>query len=219
MIDIPASFWLDANEIKFPALNLALKEPNGLIGIGGDLSSDRLLHAYSEGIFPWYGKDDPILWYSPDPRMVITPEAFHLSKSLRKTINSSKFDVSINTVFSEVMTNCQKVSRAGQSGTWISEDMIKAYNILHNSGYAHSYEVFLDNKLVGGLYGVTLGRVFFGESMFSLVSNASKVAFAYLLQNSNYKLIDCQVQNKHLESLGAFKMPRDLFVQQLKAFV
>ena len=219
MIDIPASFWLDANEIKFPERNLALKEPNGLIGIGGDLSSDRLLHAYSEGIFPWYGKDEPILWYSPDPRMVITPEAFHLSKSLRKTINSSKFDVSVNTVFSEVMTNCQKVSRAGQSGTWISEDMIKAYNILHNSGYAHSYEVFLDNKLVGGLYGVTLGRVFFGESMFSLVSNASKVALAYLLQNSNYKLIDCQVQNKHLESLGAFKMPRDLFVQQLKAFV
>ena len=219
MIDIPASFWLDANEIKFPELNLALKEPNGLIGIGGDLSSDRLLHAYSEGIFPWYGKDEPILWYSPDPRMVITPKAFHLSKSLRKTINSSKFDVSVNTVFSEVMTNCQKVSRAGQSGTWISEDMIKAYNILHDSGYAHSYEVFLDNKLVGGLYGIALGRVFFGESMFSLVSNASKVAFAYLLQYSNYKLIDCQVENKHLESLGAFKMPRDLFVQQLKAFV
>ena len=219
MIDIPASFWLDANEIKFPELNLALKEPNGLIGIGGDLSSDRLLHAYSEGIFPWYGKDEPILWYSPDPRMVITPEAFHLSKSLRKTINSSKFDVSVNTVFLEVMTNCQKVSRVGQSGTWIGEDMIKAYSILHDSGYAHSYEVFLDNKLVGGLYGVALGRVFFGESMFSLVSNASKVAFAYLLQYSNYKLIDCQVENKHLESLGAFKMPRDLFVQQLKAFV
>ena len=219
MIDIPASFWLDANEIKFPDLNLALKEPNGLIGIGGDLSSDRLLHAYSEGIFPWYGKDEPILWYSPDPRMVITPEAFHLSKSLRKTINSSKFDVSVNTVFSEVVTNCQKVSRVGQSGTWIGEDMIKAYNILHDSGYALSYEVFLDNKLVGGLYGVALGSVFFGESMFSLVSNASKVAFAYLLQYSNYNLIDCQVENKHLESLGAFKMPRDLFVQQLKAFV
>ena len=219
MIDIPASFWLDANEIKFPELNLALKEPNGLIGIGGDLSSDRLLHAYSEGIFPWYGKDEPILWYSPDPRMVITPDAFHLSKSLRKTINSSKFDVSINTVFSEVMTNCQKVSRVGQSGTWIGEDMIKAYNILHDSGYALSYEVFLDNKLVGGLYGVALGSVFFGESMFSLVSDASKVAFAYLLQYSNYKLIDCQVENKHLESMGAFKMPRDLFVQQLKAFV
>ena len=219
MIDIPASFWLDANEIKYPALNLALKEPNGLIGIGGDLSSDRLLYAYSEGIFPWYGKDEPILWYSPDPRMVITPEAFHLSKSLSKTINSSKFDVSVNTVFLEVITNCQKVSRVGQSGTWIIEDMIKAYSILHDSGYAHSYEVFLDDKLVGGLYGVALGSVFFGESMFSLVSNASKVAFAYLLQNSNYKLIDCQVENKHLESLGAFKMPRDLFVQQLKAFV
>ena len=219
MIDIPTSFWLDANEIKFPPINLALKEPNGLIGIGGDLSSERLLHAYSEGIFPWYGKDEPILWYSPDPRMVITPEAFHLSKSLRKTINSSKFDVSVNTVFSEVVMNCQKVSRVGQSGTWIGEDMIKAYNILHDSGYALSYEVFLDNKLVGGLYGVALGSVFFGESMFSLVSDASKVAFAYLLQYSNYKLIDCQVENKHLESMGAFKMPRDLFVQQLKAFV
>ena len=219
MIDIPSSFWLDANEIKFPDLNLALKEPNGLIGIGGDLSSDRLLHAYSEGIFPWYGKDEPILWYSPDPRMVITPEAFHLSKSLRKTINSSKFDVSVNTVFLEVMTNCQKVYRVGQSGTWIGEDMIKAYNILHDSGYALSYEVFLDNKLVGGLYVVALGSVFFGESMFSLVSDASKVAFAYLLQYSNYKLIDCQLENKHLESMGAFKMPRDLFVQQLKAFV
>ena len=219
MIDIPVSFWLDANEIKFPPINLALKEPNGLIGIGGDLSSDRLLHAYSEGIFPWYGKDEPILWYSPDPRMVITPEAFHLSKSLRKTINSSKFDVSVNTVFLEVMTNCQKVYRVGQSGTWIGEDMIKAYSILHDSGYAHSYEVFLDNKLVGGLYGVALGSVFFGESMFSLVSNASKVAFAYLHQYSNYKLIDCQIENKHLESMGAFKMPRDLFVQQLKAFV
>ena len=219
MIDIPSSFLLDAGEIKFPKLDLALKEPNGLIGIGGDLSSDRLIHAYSNGIFPWYGKDEPILWYSPDPRMVITPEAFHLSKSLRKTINSSRFNVSVNTVFPEVMMQCQNVPRAGQSGTWISDEMISAYCNLYDAGYAHSYEVFLDKKLVGGLYGVALGSVFFGESMFSLVSNASKVAFAYLLQNSDYKLIDCQVENKHLESLGAFNMPRDLFIQQLKAFV
>jgi leucyl/phenylalanyl-tRNA--protein transferase len=219
VIEIPSSFWLNINELKFPELNQALKEPNGLIGIGGDLSSDRLIHAYSNGIFPWYGKDEPILWYSPDPRMVITPEAFHLSKSLRKTINSSRFNVSVNTVFPEVMHQCQNVPRAGQSGTWISDEMISAYCNLYDAGYAHSYEVFLDKKLVGGLYGVALGSVFFGESMFSLVSNASKVAFAYLLQNSDYKLIDCQVENKHLESLGAFNMPRDLFIQQLKAFV
>ena len=219
MIDIPSSFLLDAGEIKFPKLDLALKEPNGLIGIGGDLSVDRLLYAYSRGIFPWYGKDEPILWYSPDPRMVITPDTFHLSKSLRKTINSSKFNVSVNTVFSEVMSQCQNVPRVGQSGTWIDENMIKAYSDLHNAGYAHSYEVFYDKKLVGGLYGVALGRVFFGESMFSLENNASKVALAYLLQNSDYKLIDCQVENKHLESLGAFNIPRDLFIQQLKAFV
>ena len=219
MIQIPSSFWLNADEIKFPDIKLALKEPNGLIGIGGDLSVERLLHAYSNGIFPWYGKDEPLLWYSPDPRMVITPEAFHLSKSLRKTINSSRFNVSVNTVFPEVMHQCQNVPRAGQSGTWISDEMISAYCNLYDAGYAHSYEVFLDKKLVGGLYGVALGGVFFGESMFSLVSNASKVAFAYLLQNSDYKLIDCQVENKHLESLGAFNMPRDLFIQQLKAFV
>ncbi len=219
MIEIPSSFWLDANEIQFPELYLALKEPNGLIAIGGDLSIDRLLHAYSKGIFPWYGKDEPILWYSPDPRMVITPSTFHLSKSLKKTINSSKFVVSVNTVFNDVITHCQKVTRSGQPGTWIGDEMIHAYYNLHEAGYAHSYEVFLDDKLVGGLYGVALGDVFFGESMFSLVSNASKVAFAYLLQNSHYQLIDCQVENKHLESLGAFKMPRDLFMQQLKAFV
>ena len=219
MSEIPSSFWLDANEIKFPELHLALTEPNGLIGIGGDLSIDRLLHAYSKGIFPWYGKDEPILWYSPDPRMVITPNTFHLSKSLKKTINSSKFDVSVNTVFNDVITHCQKVTRPGQPGTWIGDEMIHAYCNLHKAGYAHSYEVFLDDELVGGLYGVALGDIFFGESMFSLVSNASKVAFAYLLQNSHYQLIDCQVENKHLESLGAFKMPRDLFMQQLKAFV
>ena len=219
MIAIPPSFWLDTNELKFPELNQALKEPNGLIGIGGDLSSERLIHAYSSGIFPWYGKDEPILWYSPDPRMVITPEAFHLSKSLRKTINSSKYTVRVNTVFFDVITHCQNVYRSGQSGTWISNDMIKAYCNLHDAGYAHSYEVFLGERLVGGLYGVALGSVFFGESMFSLVSNASKVAFAHLLQKSDYKLIDCQVENKHLESLGAFNMPRDLFMQQLKAFV
>tara|TARA_B100000795_G_scaffold265956_1_gene248475 strand:- start:204 stop:863 length:660 start_codon:yes stop_codon:yes gene_type:complete len=219
MNEIPSSFWLDENNSEFPKLSLALKEPNGLIAIGGNLSIERLLKAYSLGIFPWYGKDEPILWYSPDPRMVITPSKFHLSKSLRRVIQSSKFDIFIDTDFENVIIQCQKIARQGQTGTWINDEMIEAYCRLYSAGYAHSYEVYENGQLVGGLYGVALGGVFFGESMFSLVSNASKVAFAYLLQNSKYQLIDCQVENKHLESLGAFKMPRDLFVQQLKAFV
>ena len=219
MTEIPPSFWLDENNSEFPKLSLALTEPNGLIAIGGNLSVERLLKAYSLGIFPWYGKDEPILWYSPDPRMVITPSKFHLSKSLRKVIQSSKFDIFIDTSFKNVIIQCQKIARPGQSGTWINDEMVEAYCRLHDAGYAHSYEVYENDDLVGGLYGVALGRVFFGESMFSLVNNASKVAFAYLLQNSDYRLIDCQVENKHLQSLGAFKIPRDLFIQQLKAFV
>ena len=219
MIEIPPSFWLDENNTKFPKLNLALKEPNGLIAIGGNLSMEILLQAYSLGIFPWYGKDEPILWYSPDPRMVITPSKFHISKSLRRVIQSSKFDVLIDVSFKSTMIQCQKIVRKGQSGSWINDEMVEAYCNLHDAGYAHSYEVYENGELVGGLYGVTLGGVFFGESMFSLVSNASKVAFAYLLQQGQYKLIDCQVKNNHLESLGAFEMPRDLFIQQLEAFV
>ena len=151
--------------------------------------------------------------------MVITPSKFHLSKSLKRVIQSSKFDVFIDTSFKDIIVQCQKITRQGQSGTWINDEMIEAYCRLHDAGYAHSYEVYENGELVGGLYGVALGGIFFGESMFSLVSNASKVAFAYLLQKSQYKLIDCQIENKHLESLGAFKMPRDLFIQQLKAFV
>ena len=198
---------------------MALKEPNGLIAIGGDLSVERLIDAYSKGIFPWYSKGEPILWYSPDPRMVITPEKFHLSKSLRKITHSSRFEVRIDTVFDVVISQCRSVVRPGQTGTWIDNAMVQAYCELNKKGYAHSYEVYENDKLVGGLYGVALGDVFFGESMFSFVSNASKFAFAYLLQNSHYRLIDCQVENKHLQSLGAFRLPRDLFIQQLKAFV
>jgi leucyl/phenylalanyl-tRNA--protein transferase len=198
---------------------LALKEPNGLIAIGGELSIERLLDAYSKGIFPWYSEGEPILWYSPDPRMVITPDTFHLSKSLRKIINSSRFEVRVDTVFDDVISHCRSVIRPGQAGTWIDDAMVQAYCELNKSGYAHSYEVYEKDKLVGGLYGVALGGVFFGESMFSIVSNASKVAFSYLVQNSQYRLIDCQVENKHLQSLGAFNLPRDLFIQQLRAFV
>ena len=219
MIEIPSHFWLNQPDIPFPDLSLALKEPNGLIAIGGDLSIERLLDAYSKGIFPWYSEGEPILWYSPDPRMVITPEKLHLSKSLRKITHSSRFQVRIDTAFEDVITSCRSVIRSGQAGTWIDAAMVQAYCNLNKEGYAHSYEVYENDKLVGGLYGVALGSVFFGESMFSLVNNASKIAFAYLLQNSHYKLIDCQVENEHLQSLGAFRLPRDLFIQQLKAFV
>ena len=219
MIEIPSNFWLNKADTPFPNVNLALNEPNGLIAIGGDLSIDRILLAYENGIFPWYGEGEPILWYSPNPRMVITPDKLHVSKSLKKILHSSQFRVCIDMAFKEVILQCRTVQRPGQSGTWIDDEMVKSYCQLHKLGYAHSYEVYKNDELVGGLYGVALGRVFFGESMFSLVSNASKVAFAHLLQKSKYCLIDCQIENQHLESLGAFKMPRDLFIQQLKAFV
>ena len=219
MIEIPSHFWLDQHDTPFPDLRLALKKPNGLIAIGGEMSIERLLDAYSKGIFPWYREDETILWYSPDPRMVITPDTFHLSKSLRKITHSSRFEVRIDTVFDDVISHCRSVIRPDQAGTWIDDAMVQAYCDLNKAGYAHSYEVYEKNKLVGGLYGVALGDVFFGESMFSLVSNASKVAFSYLVQNSHYRLIDCQVENKHLQSLGAFNLPRDLFIQQLRAFV
>ncbi len=152
MIDIPQAFWLDEDNLKFPELELALKEPNGLIAIGGDLSLNRLLEAYSRGIFPWYSKDEPILWYSPDPRMVITPNTFHLSKSLKKTINSSRFDVLVDTSFKNIIKQCQETPRLGQPGTWIDDEMVKAYTDLHEAGYAHSYEVFENGKLVGGCH-------------------------------------------------------------------
>ena len=219
MIEIPSNFWLNKADTPFPNVNLALNEPNGLIAIGGDLSIDRMLLAYENGIFPWYGEGEPILWYSPNPRMVITPDKLHVSKSLKKILHSSQFRVCIDMAFKEVILQCRTVQRPGQSGTWIDDEMVKSYCQLHKLGYAHSYEVYKNDELVGGLYGVALGRVFFGESMFSLVSNASKVAFAHLLQKSKYCLIDCQIENQHLESLGAFKMPRDLFIQQLKSFV
>ena len=219
MLQIPSEFWLDQANTPFPKVSLALKDPNGLIAIGGELSIERLLDAYSNGIFPWYSEGDPILWYSPDPRMVITPESLHLSKSLAKVIRSGRFEVRKNTSFNKVIDLCRNVVRAGQDGTWIDDDMVKAYCALHQKGYAQSYEVYEEGVLVGGLYGVELGEVFFGESMFSLVSNASKVAFVSLLQSGTYKLIDCQVENEHLKSLGATNITRDLFVQQLKAFV
>ncbi len=190
---------------------------DGLLAIGGDLSVARLLLAYHSGIFPWFEDDQPILWWSPDPRMVLFPENFKVSKSLRKTLNSEKFKITFNQNFEEVIKNCATVPRKGQAGTWITAEMQNTYIALHKGGHAISVEVWENDKLVGGLYGVDLPqkKAFCGESMFSLVSDASKVAFFYLseyLKLKNYKFIDCQIYNAHLESLGAEEIERDTFL-------
>jgi leucyl/phenylalanyl-tRNA---protein transferase len=193
-----------------------LKEPNGLIAIGGDLSTERLLSAYQQGIFPWYSDGAPVLWYSPNPRMVITADKLRISKSLNKVIRSNRFEIRIDTNFDQVIQQCKDVKRKDQNSTWIDNDMLHAYTDLHHQGFARSIEVYENDLLVGGLYGISMGKIFFGESMFSLVSNSSKFAFVYLLQNMDYQLIDCQVENPHLKSLGAFNIERSAFVQQLQ---
>ena len=216
MIEIPESFLLSSIGTPFPQVELALEEPNGLIAVGGELSSERLIDAYSKGIFPWYSEDDPILWYSPDPRMVITPERLHISKSLQKTLNTNRFEIQLDTDFDQVIQQCKTIERKDQNGTWIDNKMVAAYSKLHEQGVARSVEVYQDKQLVGGLYGISMGKVLFGESMFSLVRDASKVAFVYLLENMNYQLVDCQVENPHLKRLGAFNIQRSAFIQQLQ---
>jgi leucyl/phenylalanyl-tRNA--protein transferase len=193
---------------------------DGLLAIGGDLSTERLLLAYHSGIFPWFEDDQPILWWSPDPRMILFPEKFKVSKSLRKTLKSEKFKVTFNQNFAEVIRNCATVLRKGQAGTWITKEMQQAYIALHSAGHAVSVEVWEDEKLVGGLYGIDLPqkKVFCGESMFSLVNDASKVAFYHLseyVKTKDYKFIDCQVYNEHLESLGAEEIGREEFFELL----
>lgn len=195
-------------------------EPDGLIAIGGDLSPERLINAYCCGIFPWFNEGDPILWWSLNPRMVLYPEAFRYSKSLRRTVRSGKFQVHIDTQFEEVMRHCAHVDRTaqGQSGTWITEDMIQAYVCLHRLGIAHSFETYYQGALVGGLYGVSLGPFFFGESMFHTMTDASKLAFARLVQFSldhHFVLIDAQQETPHLASLGAHPMPRSEYLALL----
>jgi leucyl/phenylalanyl-tRNA--protein transferase len=204
-------------ELCFPPVETASQE--GVLAFGGDLSSERLLLAYRSGIFPWFEEDDPILWWSPDPRMVLFLEEFKVSKSMRNVMNKAVFKITFNENFRAVISNCRKVKRDGQSGTWITNEMIEAYCKLHELGFAKSIEVWQNEKLVGGLYGIDLGHVFCGESMFSLVSNASKVAFITLvnqLKTANYKLLDCQVYNEHLESLGCREIDRKQFMQILK---
>ncbi|OYX23010.1 MAG: leucyl/phenylalanyl-tRNA--protein transferase [Flavobacteriales bacterium 32-35-8] len=201
-------------DIKFPDVNEATKE--GLLAIGGDLSLERLIHAYKHGIFPWFSQGDPILWWSPNPRFVLFPENLKISKSMKQLLRNNDFTVTVNQAFKEVITECSKVKRNGQEGTWITGGMIEAYSKLHELGYASSVEVWKDNELVGGLYGVDLNNgVFCGESMFSKESNASKVAFITFIQSTNYKLIDCQVYTNHLESLGAEEIHRDIFLEYL----
>jgi leucyl/phenylalanyl-tRNA--protein transferase len=209
-------YWLDET-LVFPPVNEANR--HGILALGGDLSVERLLLAYSSGIFPWYNEDEPIVWYSPNPRFVLFPEKLNVSKSMRQLLKKQPFQVTLDTNFRAVMTNCQQVKREGQSGTWITQDMLEAYCALHEKGYAHSVEVWQAGELVGGLYGVSLGRIFFGESMFAHVSNASKTGFITLvgeLVKRGFELIDSQVYTPHLESLGGESIPRKQYIQLLK---
>ncbi len=206
---------------SFPPLENALNEPNGLLAAGGDLSPQRLLEAYSKGIFPWFNEGEPILWWSPNPRMVLFPDELNISRSLRKTLKKEHYQIRTDCSFAQVMQACA-ATRKGQAGTWIHPEMITAYTALHEMGLAHSIETWIDGMLVGGLYGVSLGKVFFGESMFSLVPDASKIAFVHLvkqLQTWNFGLIDCQVRTNHLASLGAREISRMEFSQQLDLLI
>jgi len=218
--------WLDPDTIKFPDTSQALNEPNGLLAAGGKLSAEWLLTAYRKGIFPWFNEGDPILWWTPSPRMVIYPYQFHLSKSLRKTLKRGGFTVTLNTFFEGVLDACAAPREPkgddidhisiNEPATWITPMMASAYLHLHKKGFAHSVEVWKDEDLVGGLYGLALGDVFFGESMFSRMTNGSKIAMAHLvecLKSWQYKLIDCQVYNDHLSSLGAIEIDRHTFEQ------
>ena len=209
--------FLLSNELYFPPVTEADEE--GILAIGGDLSTQRLLLAYRNGIFPWYTDDEPIIWWCPNPRFVLFPDEIKISKSMRAVLKKQTYSFTINNCFNNVIKNCKTINREGQSGTWISEEVIDAYTNLHNLGYALSAETWKNNKLVGGLYGVKMGNIFFGESMFSLSPNASKFAFIQLvkhLKNEGVKLIDCQVYTTHLESLGAKMIDRNDFMRLLE---
>lgn len=206
-------FRLLDDEIIFP--DTALAEPDGLLAIGGDLSVERLTLAYQSGIFPWFSEGDPILWFAPHERCVIFPAQLKISKSMQKVLRADTFLVTVNKAFDKVIENCAKTPRIGQDGTWITDDMQKAYQKMHQKGLAHSVEVWQNDKLAGGLYGIKIGDVFCGESMFSHVSNASKTALIYLAKNMGFKLIDCQLPNDHLMSLGAVMISREEYLEIL----
>lgn len=211
--------WL-IGDTDFPAPERALREPNGLLCAGGDLSPQRLLAAYREGIFPWFSAGDPILWWSPDPRMVLFPQEFRISRSLRRTLRSGRFEVRLDTAFADVIGACAETPRPGQDGTWITQAMQDAYRRLFELGFAHSVETWNDGRLLGGLYGIAIGRMFYGESMFSRQSDASKVATAHLARHlaaKGFGMIDCQMNTPHLASLGAREIPRSEFLDALRA--
>jgi|TARA_B110000091_G_C13799225_1_gene469352 leucyl/phenylalanyl-tRNA--protein transferase len=210
--------WLTKIE-DFPNPNEG--DDQGLLAIGGELSSEWLLSSYKKGIFPWYNNSDPILWWSPNPRMVLIPSEFKISKSFRNTLNKHKFRISMNEDFESVLSNCALIKRQGQTDTWLTNEMQQAYVEMHKLGWAHSVEVWEKEKLVGGLYGIAFGKIFFGESMFSLVSNSSKLALHYLcekLLSNNFELLDCQVYTSHLLSLGAKTVPRKSFLSTLEKY-
>ena len=209
--------WLSTTNHYFPPTSTALLEPNGLLAAGGDLTPDRLIKAYRAGIFPWFSDGEPILWWSPAPRCVLPLKQLHISKSLAKLIRKDKFKVTFDTAFCEVIEQCSAM-REHQEGTWITSDIKTAYADLHARHIAHSVEVWQDQELVGGLYGLAIGNIFFGESMFSKQSNTSKIAFCYLvnqLREWDFNLVDCQVHSEHLESLGAIEIDRALFSNYL----
>lgn len=209
--------FLLSDDLIFPDPELA--DAHGLLAIGGDLSAERLLLAYENGIFPWYSEDQPILWFSPDPRLVLFPAKIIVSRSLKKTINKKVFDIRFDSNFEEVIVECSKIERKDQDGTWITNDMIDAYIDLHNQGYAHSVEAYFEGSLVGGLYGVSLGGAFFGESMFHTMTDASKVALYYLvdkLKDWDFDFIDSQVVTEHMKNLGAEEIPRTKYLSLLK---
>ena len=213
--------WLKRNELVFPPLSKAMREPNGLLAAGGDLSPERLIQAYRHGCFPWFEEGQPILWWSPDPRTVLLPAEVHVSRSLRKVLRQGRFRVTFDRDFAAVIAECAG-PRNYTDGTWITDDMQRAYLALHEQGHAHSVEVWDGDALVGGLYGLAMGRLFFGESMFSRADNASKVGFVTLvehLQQAGFVLIDCQMPTDHLHSLGARSIPREVFAGYLSQYL
>lgn len=214
---MPSIVWLEDNNYEFPPVDQALTEPDGLLAAGGLLSPEILLKGYRHGVFPWYSQGQPILWWSPDPRCVLFPERLKVSRSLRKTLKKKPFTVTQDKVFREVVENCAK-PRRDAAGTWITHEMIAAYTHMHELGYAHSIECWQEGTLVGGLYGITLGDMFFGESMFSAATDASKVALEYLCTAVRPKLIDVQVYSEHMESLGAEMIPRSEFIAYLERY-
>lgn len=209
--------FLLTEKILFPPVDSA--DEDGIVAIGGDLSPERLLLAYKSGLFPWYNEGEPIIWWSPDPRFVLFPEKLRVSKSMQTVLNNGKFRFTTNRAFTQVIENCKNIHRKEQEGTWIQNDIIDAYTAMHKLGHAHSAEAWMNGELVGGLYGMRIGNIFFGESMFSKVSNASKFAFinyTRLLQKEKVVLIDCQIHTDHLESLGAKMIKRTEFISLIK---